>query len=96
MSSVDKKQVISLLRQTGSYLCPHYQLDRTIGEKKGCCGRSHQFEYAPMCKLANGSCYGLSQCPRLDMTTKSNLIQQWSQDLRTRKIIDPTQFMVDI
>jgi len=95
MNTVDKKQVLNLLRQTGCYLCPHFQLNRVIGKKKGCCGGSHDFDYIPACKLASGSCYGLCQCLRLDIKTKSELIQQWTHDLRVKKNIDIVNFLVD-
>ena len=96
MSSVEKNQVLNLLRQTGSYLCPHFQLSRVIGQKKGCCGQSHNFDYIPACKLIDGSCHGLAQCPRLDIKLKSTLIQQWTHDLQIRKVINVTSFMTDV
>lgn len=95
MSSVEKKNVLELLRQMGSYGCPHFELGRVTGEKKGCCGTSHSFSYFPTCTLVNNTCPGIKSCPRLDPITKQMLTDQWQSDLNRKKIIDTSKIIKD-
>lgn len=80
--------------QLGSYECIHFFLRKfkRPGGGKSCCGGSSD-DVLPMCSLTNTPCPGVSQCLKLDITTKSKLIQNWSNDLRTNKTLDPTHLI---
>lgn len=83
-----------VLYQSGGYQCPHFQIQKLPANKswKTCCGDKGE-QYAPVCKLINGLCVGLPQCPRLDIKTKSELIKQWSQDLQKNTVINPLDYI---
>jgi len=93
MSVVAKLQRI--LYQLGAYKCSHFRLQKIAnGKKKSCCGGKGD-EYAPICGLVNAPCPGLAQCPRLDVTTKSALIQEWTKDVRSNTSINPVPYIKD-
>jgi len=86
-------QIEAKLKANGSYKCSHLGLQQTPqfpGQKKTCCGgvRSPEDTLVPVCTLINGLCPGLVNCPRLDLKTKSELIQQWRQDLQLNRSVD--------
>lgn len=86
------------LKFTGAYKCPHLGLQH-VPERSGttsrCCAGavSPQDQFVPICTLANGLCPGLVSCPRLDIKTKGELIQQWRQDLNANKPVDIEHLM---
>lgn len=87
-------KIQNLLRQAGGYRCPHFEVHKVNPTKKpGCCGTDRGEQYVPVCGLINGVCTGLAQCPRLDVKTKSELIKQWTMDLKTNKNINPLEYV---
>ena len=87
-------KIQNLLKQSGGYRCPHFKVSPTEGtSKRGCCGSDRGTQYAPVCGLVNGICMGLAQCPRIDVATKSKLIQQWTDDLRRQRNINPLEYV---
>lgn len=89
MSIISKAQKICY--QFGSYKCPYFFLKRfkKPGGGRSCCGGGSE-DLVPMCMLTNTSCPGVSQCLRLDVKTKSELIKEWSNDIRINKTLDPS------
>lgn len=84
-----------ILYQTGAYKCPHFKLQKVADPTtKRCCGNTGE-NYIPVCTLINGSCVGLPQCPRLDLQTKSQAIQEWKEDLRKNITTNPLDYIKD-
>lgn len=96
LNSVEKKKTLQLLRRMGSYLCPHFVLQRSAEEKKGCCGTSHEFDYFPTCTLVDGNCPGLTSCPRLNEESKKKYIERWRLDTLQKKVIKVAPLIRDI
>jgi hypothetical protein len=86
-------KIQNIMKQTGGYCCPHFELQRVkANSSKSCCpGRGE--ELAPVCGLTNTLCIGLAQCPRLDLKTKSELIKKWTEDLARGAQPNPMQFI---
>lgn len=80
-----------ILFQTGGYRCKHFALRKVAGQSS-CCSRTSE-DYGPICKMTNGGCPGLAQCPRLRLEEKSKLIEKWREDVALKTIIDPKPFL---
>lgn len=85
----------NLLRRTGCHKCPHFIFQRVAGDKtkKSCCGRSSANTAFPVCSLVGQACPGLAMCPRLNIETKSKLIESWTHELKRGIIPDPRPFI---
>ena len=86
-------QIQAKLKFTGAYKCSHLglqQVPQNPNQGRSCCGgsRSPEDSLIPVCTLISGICPGLVNCPRLDLKTKSELIQQWRQDLSSDRPVN--------
>lgn len=89
----DSQKIQSVLRQTGAYLCPNFQIQKTDNPKKlGCCNGKGS-NYIPICLLTNSQCVGVPQCLKLNIQKKSEIIKQWQKDIKTNKKIDPSNYV---
>jgi len=85
---------VQQLKFTGGYLCSHFAVKKNV-DKKGCCGTSPGGDVIPVCTLiaGGGLCEGLVNCPRLDITTKSQLITRWRSDLQKNISVSPSRII---
>jgi hypothetical protein len=93
MNSLVKIQQIML--QSGAYRCPHFEIQQVGSKQKSraCCNQKGGSELVPVCGLINNICPGLANCPRLDLQTKSSLIQAWTSDLAYQHKPNPTDYI---
>jgi len=88
----DTQKIQRILSQTGAYLCPHFKIQKVLGNKKGCCG-NNQTDFIPICSLTNLQCSGVPQCLKLNVQIKSEYIKQWKKDLTKNKKIEPHDYI---